>query len=124
MGPLFSAYILAMLLGIVFLPLFVIAFAMVRSVGRAFILASTFTLGAMAGFFFGVLGGSWVLDVHPDETGSVLLLLTFAGAVIILVGIISNLDIYFQQTSLFNTLLMLVLLAGGIGLVARSLREH
>jgi hypothetical protein len=51
-------------------------------------------------------------------------LLTFAGAVIILVGIISNLDIYFQQTSLFNTLLMLVLLAGGIGLVARSLREH
>jgi len=30
-------------------------------------------------------------------------------------------DIYFRQTSLFNTLVMLVLLAGGVGLVARSL---
>jgi hypothetical protein len=51
-------------------------------------------------------------------------LLTFAGTVIILVGIISHLDIYFRSTSLFNTLVMLVLLAGGIGLVARSLRAH
>jgi uncharacterized protein len=49
-------------------------------------------------------------------------LLTFAGAVIIFVGILTNLDIYFRPTSLFNTLLMLVLFAGGIGLVARSLR--
>jgi hypothetical protein len=51
-------------------------------------------------------------------------LLTFAGAIIIFVGILTNLDIYFRQTSLFNTLLMLVLLAGGIGLVARSLRSQ
>jgi hypothetical protein len=51
-------------------------------------------------------------------------LLTFAGVVIIFVGVISNLGIYFQPTSLFNTLVMLVLLAGGIGLVARSLRPH
>ena len=51
-------------------------------------------------------------------------LLTFAGVVIIFVGIIANLGVYFQSTSLFNTLVMLVLLAGGIGLVARSLRAH
>jgi predicted membrane channel-forming protein YqfA (hemolysin III family) len=51
-------------------------------------------------------------------------LLTFAGAVIIFVGILTNLDIYFRPTSLFNTLLMFVLFAGGIGLVARSLRAH
>jgi hypothetical protein len=51
-------------------------------------------------------------------------LLTFAGVVIILVGVIANLGVYFQPTSLFNTLVMLVLLAGGIGLVARSLRPH
>jgi hypothetical protein len=51
-------------------------------------------------------------------------LLTFVGVVIILAGIIANLDIYFQPTSLFNTIVMLVLLAGGIGLVARSLRAH
>ncbi|MBL8188936.1 MAG: hypothetical protein JNK38_13065 [Acidobacteria bacterium] len=51
-------------------------------------------------------------------------LLTLAGAVIILAGIIVNLDIYFRETSLFNTIVMLVLLAGGIGLIARSLRAH
>ncbi|MET0647591.1 MAG: hypothetical protein ABW208_13315 [Pyrinomonadaceae bacterium] len=51
-------------------------------------------------------------------------LLTFAGVVIIFVGIIANLGVYFQPTSLFNTLVMLILLAGGIGLVARSLRPH
>ena len=51
-------------------------------------------------------------------------LLTFCGVVIVLVGIIANLGVYFQPTSLFNTLVMLVLLAGGVGLVARSLRPH
>jgi uncharacterized protein len=51
-------------------------------------------------------------------------LLTAAGAVIILLGIIVNLRIFFQPTSLFNTLLMLGLLAAGLGLVARSLRPH
>lgn len=51
-------------------------------------------------------------------------LLTIAGAVIIFVGILTNLDIYFRPTSLFNTILMLVLLAGGIGLIARSLRAY
>jgi hypothetical protein len=39
---------------------------------------------------------------------------------VIIVGIIANLDIHFQQTSLFNTLVMLVLLVGGIGLIVRS----
>lgn len=46
--------------------------------------------------------------------------LTFGGALVIIVGIIANLDIHFQTTSLWNLLLMLVLLVGGIGLVARS----
>ena len=49
-------------------------------------------------------------------------LLTFVGVVIIFAGILMNLDIYFQATSLFNTILMLVLLFGGIGLIARSLK--
>ena len=51
-------------------------------------------------------------------------LLTFAGVVIIFVGVIANLGVYFQPTSLFNTLVRLVRRAGGIGLVARSLRPH
>jgi uncharacterized protein len=49
-------------------------------------------------------------------------LLTLVGVTIILAGILMNMDIYFKPTSLFNTIIMLVLLAGGIGLVARSLR--
>ena len=51
-------------------------------------------------------------------------LLLFVGVVIIFTGIIMNLHIYFQPTSLFNTIMMLVLLAGGVGLVARALRAH
>lgn len=45
-----------------------------------------------------------------------------AGALIIVAGIIANLQIWFRPTSLYNTLMMLGLLAGGIGLVARSLK--
>ncbi len=51
-------------------------------------------------------------------------LLLIAGAVIILAGIIANLRIYFEHTSLFNTLVMLVLLFGGIGLMARGVKSH
>jgi len=48
--------------------------------------------------------------------------LTIAGVLFIFAGIIMNLHIYFQPTSLFNTLVMLVLLVGGLGLIARSMR--
>lgn len=51
-------------------------------------------------------------------------LLLIVGAVIIGTAIIMNLQIYFQSTSLFNTIVMLFLFAGGIGLIARSLRSH
>jgi hypothetical protein len=51
-------------------------------------------------------------------------LLLIAGATILVAGILMNLEIYFRRTSLFNTLLMLVLLFGGIGLIARSLRTR
>lgn len=46
------------------------------------------------------------------------------GVVIIFTGIIMNLHIYFERTSLFNTVLMFVLLAGGIGLILRALAPH
>jgi len=49
-------------------------------------------------------------------------LLLIAGLVIILAGVLVNLRLYFRPTSLYNTLIMLTLLAGGIGLIARSLR--
>ena len=47
-------------------------------------------------------------------------LLTYGGVLIILAGIIANLDINFRTTSMFNTLLILGLLASGIGLIIRS----
>ena len=50
--------------------------------------------------------------------------LTVGGAVSSFVGILVNLQVYFRPTSLYSTIVMLVLLAGGIGLVARSLRPY
>jgi len=49
-------------------------------------------------------------------------LLTIAGLVIIVAGILISLHIYFRPTSLFNTLTMLVLLFGGLGLILRSFK--
>jgi len=48
-------------------------------------------------------------------------ILTVAGALFILAGVIANLHIYFQPSTLFHTIVMLVLLVGGVGLVARAL---
>ena len=49
-------------------------------------------------------------------------LLTGGGLLVIVVGIIANLRVYFGPASLYDTLLILGMLAGGICLVARSLR--
>ena len=51
-------------------------------------------------------------------------LLTLGGALFIIAGVISNLHIYFRPASLFETLVMLTLLVGGLGLIARSMRAH
>ena len=56
---------------------------------------------------------TWLPDAHVEAPT--------AGS-IILAGVLMNMDIYFRQTSLFNTLMMLGLLVGGLGLIARSLR--
>ncbi len=50
-------------------------------------------------------------------------LLLVSGLTIVLAGVLVNLNIYFRPTSLFNTLMMLGLLAAGIGLIARALRS-
>lgn len=50
--------------------------------------------------------------------------LVSAGILIILAGVIANLRVYFAPTSLYNTLMMLGMIAVGVGLVARSVREH
>ncbi|HEX9867179.1 MAG TPA: hypothetical protein VGC99_01060 [Candidatus Tectomicrobia bacterium] len=69
-----------------------------------------------------LLGGiGWLFFDGRSAFGWVLVIL---GAAIILAGVIANLHIYFRPTSLFNTLIMLGLLVGGLGVIARSLRSH
>ena len=86
-----------------------------------------------------VSGGAWSLwgynsfglSLLPFLAGTAILffdgrsrlgwLLLIAGVVIILAGVLVNLRIYFQPTSLFNTLIMLGLLFAGIGLLVRAL---
>jgi uncharacterized protein len=67
-----------------------------------------FVIGIGCLFFNGKSIAGWVLTV--------------GGFAIIVAGILMSLHIFFQPTSLFNTLLMLVLLFGGLGLVLRSLK--
>jgi hypothetical protein len=50
--------------------------------------------------------------------------LTIVGFGAIIVGVIANMDIYFQQTSLIATLIMLGMMAAGLGLIVRSLRPQ
>jgi hypothetical protein len=48
-------------------------------------------------------------------------LLFGGGLLAIVVGVIANLQLHFRQTSLIDTLMILGMVAGGIGLVVRSL---
>jgi hypothetical protein len=51
-------------------------------------------------------------------------LLTAGGALFIFAGVLANIHIYFRPTSLFNTVIMLVLVVGGLGLIARAMLPH
>jgi hypothetical protein len=69
-----------------------------------------FLLGVGMLFFDGRSKVGWALAV-------ISLLLIF-------IGIIVNLRVYFAPTSLLVTLIMFVLFVGGIGLMARALKEQ
>jgi len=49
---------------------------------------------------------------------------TIGSAIVILVGIIANLSVQWRPTSLYFTLIIIGLMAAGIGLIARSVRPH
>ena len=49
-------------------------------------------------------------------------LLSLVGLIIIVSGILVNLRLYFQATTVFNAIIMFGLFAVGLGLMARSLR--
>ncbi|HWP43485.1 MAG TPA: hypothetical protein VNO14_09645 [Blastocatellia bacterium] len=51
-------------------------------------------------------------------------ILAGGGAIIVFLGILANLQIYWQQTSLFILILMLTMFVGGLGLMARALKRY
>jgi hypothetical protein len=51
-------------------------------------------------------------------------LLVALGCTLVLASILMNMSMVFRSATLFNVLVMLGLLFGGLGLVARSLRPH
>ena len=84
--------------------------------------------------FAGTPGGSFGITMLPLLIGIGVLFfngrsklgwfLTAAGIALILVGVLMNLDIYFRPTSLWATIVMFGLIAGGLGVFARGLRPH
>lgn len=102
------------------------------AVGGAYLLTQRVTVTSGFWSFFG--GHTFGLSLLPLVVGAGVLFfdgrsrlgwaLTGLGALVVFLGILMNLRVYFEPTSLFDTLLMLILLAGGLGLVARSLKPH
>lgn len=81
--------------------------------------------------FFGVSISAFGVTLIPFLIGIGLIFFNYRSALgwilaggsllLILIGIITNLQVYFAPTSLYVTLIMFVLLIGGIGLIVRSL---
>jgi hypothetical protein len=102
------------------------------AVGGAYLLTQRVTVASGFWSFFG--GQTFGLSLLPLVVGAGVLfydgssrpgwILTAGGALIVFLGVLMNLRIYFEPTTLFDTLVMLVLLAGGLGLVARSLKPQ
>ena len=82
--------------------------------------------------WFGSYGSSFGITLIPLLIGIGLLffdgrstagaILTWGGLLIVVAGVIANMRIHFEPTSLFQTLVMLTLLASGVGLMARAAR--
>ena len=104
---------------------------LVMAVGGGYLLLNQVTVTSHAWYVYGY--DAFGLSLVPLLFGIGLLffggrnvlgwLLVAVGTIIIFAGIIANLSIFFRPTSLFNTLIILILLVGGLGLVARSLRS-
>jgi uncharacterized protein len=101
----------------------------VMMVGGGYLLLNQVTVTSGYWTFYGY--NAFGLSLVPLLMGILLLfyngkgmlgwLLVLGGLAIIGAGILANLTIFFRPTSLFNTLIILILFVGGIGLVARSL---
>ena len=97
-----------------------------------YLISNQVTVGGGYWSFYG--GNTFGITLIPMLLGIAILfwngkspigwLLTMAGSLFILAGVIANLHIYFQPTSLFNTMVMLILLVGGIALIVKAIRPH
>lgn len=104
----------------------------VCAVAGGYLLFNQVTVGSGSWMIYGM--NAFGLSLIPFLIGVAMLffngksvfgwLLLLGSVVIIIAGVLINLSIWFRPTSLFNTLLMLALLAAGIGLILRSLRAH
>jgi uncharacterized protein len=102
------------------------------AVGGAYLLTQRVTV--TSGFWSFLGGHTFGLSLLPLVVGAGTLfydgkswlgwVLTACGIVVVFLGILMNLRVYFEPTSLFDTLVTLVLLSGGIGLIARSLKPQ
>ena len=102
------------------------------AVGGAYLLTQRVTVTSG---FWSLFGGHTLgLSLLPLVVGAGVLfydgksrlgwILTLGGGLIVFLAVLMNLRIYFEPTSLFDTLVMLVLLTGGLGLLARSLKPQ
>jgi hypothetical protein len=105
---------------------------LVMAVGGSYLLTQRVTVTSGFWSFFG--GHTFGLSLLPLIVGAGILfydgrsrlgwILTLCGAVVVFLGVLLNLRVFFEPTSLFDTLVMLLLLAGGLGLLARSLKAQ
>jgi hypothetical protein len=112
------------------LPAFLVGFALLCVGG--YLLLDRVSVHGGYWSWFGSAGGSFGITLIPLLIGIGMLfydgksvlgwVLAGAGALVIFAGIISNLQIHFRATSLFNTLVMLVLIMAGLGVMSRSLK--
>lgn len=85
------------------------------------------------GGWFGFRGSSGLLLI-PIFIGIAMLffngksffgwVLAVGGVIAILAGVIARMNIYFKPASLVETLIMIGLMAAGVGLVAKGIRAH
>ena len=100
----------ALLLCIAFLP-----FVLKHHWERHYHLIALFLAATTTAYYlFGIRRAEPILR----ECADYIRFMALVGSLFIVAGVIANLHIYFQPTSLFNTLVMLVLLVGGLGLIA------
>lgn len=64
----------------VFVPLLVIAIVRFRSLALAFAASAAFSIGAMLGFFLGVIGASLVIPRHMDSDWNLVFTFVFVSA--------------------------------------------